>query len=119
MSRTKHVLLWMLSAFYVAAGIAHFVMPAFYLALMPPQLPYPEVLVVVSGVIEIALGIAVLAPDLRKWAAWGLVALLIAVFPANVYAAVAGVEGGGGYFRLPFQALFIAWAWWFTKPDGA
>ena len=88
----------------------------YYLSLMPPQLPWHRGLVIVSGIAEIVLGIAVLVPATRVWAAWGLVALLVAVFPANVYGAFAHVPHSGGYARLPLQAVFIAWAWWYTRP---
>lgn len=111
----KQSLLILMSLFYIVAGLLHFVKPSFFLRMMPPQLPFPGALVALSGVAEIALGIALLFPSLRPWAAWGIIALLIAVFPANVYAAATGIPGTGGWARLPFQALFIAWAWWFTR----
>lgn len=114
MALAKTVLLVLMAAFYVGAGVMHFVKPAFYLAMMPPRLPWPSALVAISGVAEIALGVAVLVPATRVYAAWGLIALLIAVFPANIYAAVAELPGRGGYGRLPVQALLIAWAWWYT-----
>jgi len=111
----KTALLALMACFYVGAGVMHFVKPDFFLRIMPPQLPWPLALVYVSGVAEIALGVAVCFPATRVWAAWGLVALLLAVFPANLYAAYAEVPGAGGYGRLPFQAVFIAWAWWYTR----
>ena len=61
------------------------------------------------------MGLALLVPQWRVIAAWGIIALLVAVFPANIYAAMAGIQGAGGYARLPFQAVFIAWAWWYTR----
>ncbi|MFZ5481330.1 MAG: DoxX family protein [Myxococcota bacterium] len=112
----KTVLLYVMSAFYVFGGVMHFVKPGFYLAMMPPWLPWHRALVAISGVAEIALGLALLVPSLRPWAAWGLIALLIAVFPANVYAAMEGLKGYGGWARLPFQLVFVAWAWWYTRP---
>ena len=54
-------------------------------------------------------------PATRVYAAWGIIALLVAVFPANIHAAIAEIPGRGGYGRLPFQALLIAWAWWYTR----
>lgn len=111
----KTALLGLMAAFYVTAGVMHFLKPEFFLRIMPPMLPWPRALVAVSGVAEVLLGVAVLVPATRVWAAWGLIALLIAVFPANIYAAVAAVPGAGGWGRLPFQALFIAWAWWYTR----
>jgi uncharacterized membrane protein len=120
MPLAKTILLYLMSLFYIGGGLMHFVKPSFYLAMMPPWLPWPAGLVVVSGLAEVALGAALLHPVARPWAAWGLIALLIAVFPANLYAATAGISGAGGYGRLPFQAVFIAWAWWYTgdQPGG-
>ena len=122
MSRTKRALLWVMSAFYVSGGVYHLVNPGFYLPTMPPYLPWHRELVFVSGVAEIVLGIAVLVPGLRQLAALGIIALLIAVFPANLHIAMhdvplAGATQGLGmwnWVRLPFQALFIAWAWWYA-----
>jgi uncharacterized membrane protein len=125
MTRTKRILLWIMAAFYVFGGFNHLMNPDFYLALMPPGLPNPEWLNVLSGLAEIILGVYILEPRTRVLAAWGIIALLIAVFPANIYAAFENVGAGGpgtgpgvaAYVRLPFQALFIVWAWWYTRPD--
>jgi len=121
-SRTKRALLWVMSAFYVLGGVYHLVNPGFYLPMMPPYLPWHRELVFISGVAEIVLGIAVLIPSLRRRAALGIIALLIAVFPANLHIAMndvplAGATEGAGiwnWVRLPFQAVFIAWAWWYA-----
>ena len=123
MSRTKTILLWVMAAFYVFGGFNHLMNPGFYLNIMPPDLPNPEWLNVLSGLAEIVLGVYILEPRTRVYAAWGIIALLIAVFPANLYAATAnvGTEGPGSgpgvaaYVRLPFQALFVVWAWWYTR----
>jgi uncharacterized membrane protein len=127
MSRLKRVLLWLLALFLVIGGFNHLINPAFYVAIIPPALPNPEWLNVISGLAEIVLGVFVLEPRVRVIAAWGIIALLIAVFPANVYVALENVglptgEAGSGnavanWVRLPFQALFILWAWWYTRPD--
>jgi len=128
MSTIKRVLLWIMAAFYVVGGFNHLMNPDFYLSIMPPKLPNPEWLNVLSGLAEIVLGVFVLEPRVRVLAAWGIIALLIAVFPANVYVTlnnigVPGGEAGGGnavfnWVRLPFQAVFIVWAWWYTRPDA-
>lgn len=125
MSRTKRALLWLMGAFYVVAGLGHFVRPGYYLPMMPPWLPAHPALVFLSGVAEVALGVAVLVPSLRRLAAWGIILLLIAIFPANVHIALHDVPIGGAseglgiwnWVRLPFQAVLIAWAWWYTRPD--
>ena len=122
-SRTKTILLWVMAAFYVFGGFNHLMNPDFYLAIMPPKLPNPEWLNVLSGLAEIVLGVYILEPRVRVLAAWGIIALLVAVFPANVHMALAnlGPDGPGSgnavfaWVRLPFQALFIAWAWWYTR----
>ena len=125
MSRAKTVLLYVMAAFYVFAGYNHLANPEFYLAIMPPNLPEPELLNILSGLAEIVLGVFLLDPRTRALAAWGTIALLVAVFPANVYAATANVGAGGpgtgaglgNWIRLPFQIVFIAWAWWYTLPE--
>jgi uncharacterized membrane protein len=121
MSTTKRVLLWIMAGAYVFAGFNHLWNPTFYLAIMPPDLPNPEWLNVISGLAEILLGVYVLEPRTRVLAAWGIIALLIAVFPANLYAAVENVGdvGTAGWVRLPFQIVFIAWAYWYTREDAA
>ncbi len=128
MNRTKRILLWVMAAFYVASGLNHLVNPDFYVAIIPPELPEPEWLNLFAGLAEIVLGVYVLEPRVRALAAWGLVALLIAIFPANLYVALENVRVPGGqpgagnpvvnWLRLPFQALLIAWAWWYTRPDA-
>jgi uncharacterized membrane protein len=81
--------------FFVVAGIAHFVFPDAYARIVPPLLPQPKVLVVVSGIAEIAGGIGILVSKTRRMAAFGLVILLIVVFPANIYMAVSHVPFAG------------------------
>ncbi|WP_247235015.1 DoxX family protein [Telluribacter sp. SYSU D00476] len=104
---------------YIVAGILHFVIPKFYLRIMPPFLPAHQLLVALSGVAEILLGVAMFFPATRSWAAWGIILLLIAVFPANIYMAYADkfqhlsplVRWG----RLPLQFLLIWWAYQYTR----
>ena len=128
MSRRKHVLLFVMAALYVAAGFNHLLNPDFYVAMIPPGLPDPEWLNLFSGLAEIVLGVFLLESRTRALAAWGIIALLIAVFPANVYVALENVGVPGGtpgtgnavlaWARLPFQAVLIAWAWWYTWPEA-
>lgn len=104
----------------MGAGITHFVAPDPFVRIVPPYLPAPLLLVYLSGAAEIAGGLGLLLPATRRWAAWGLVLLLIAVFPANVY--MLQSHGAGLkvplwalWLRLPLQAVLIAWAWWMRK----
>jgi len=111
----RSILRWLLSLGFVAAGVYHFVAPRFYLTIMPPFLPWPLALIFISGVAEILGGIGVLVPFLRRRAGWGLIALLVAVFPANLYATFHGVGSTPAWIlwaRLPFQFVFIAWVYW-------
>ena len=101
------------------AGCLHFVFPAAYVKIMPPYLPAPLLLVYLSGLCEAALGVGMFT-RFAPWAAWGLIALLVAVFPANVHMALhpeltPKVSPAALWARLPFQAVFIAWAYWFTR----
>jgi len=117
----RKLALLVLSAFFVLGGANHFLNPDFYVAMMPPYLPAHPALVSVSGVFEMLGGIGVLVPTVRARAGWGLVLLLVAVFPANLHMALnpelfPGLSGFALYARLPFQALFVAWAYWATRP---
>jgi len=122
--RLYFVGLYLCALLYIAAGINHFVNAEMYLRTMPPYLPAHEALVALSGVIEIVLGVAlVLRPKtrLRVWAAWGIVLLLIAVFPANIQTylnmkATADPRLTFALVRLPLQLPLIAWAWAYTRP---
>ena len=105
------------------AGTAHLAMPAPFLQHLPPWTPAAEAIIFVTGIAEIALGAAlVLGQPWRQRAGLALAAYLVAVFPGNLYVAVADVDvdgqPGGWYpwVRLPFQALFIVWALWSTRP---
>ena len=106
----------MAALFFMGAGINHFIKPQFYQDIIPPAFPSPKMLVAISGACEIAGGIGLLIPILRKSAGWGLIALLIAVFPANLYMAISPESIPSMHFprwmlwlRLPLQGLFIAW----------
>jgi uncharacterized membrane protein len=119
-SRGSEVYLrWLFAVTFTFTGMMHFIVPAVYEAVMPPYLPFPRLLVLVSGLCEIAGAIGVLLPQpWRKWAGAGMVALLIAVFPANIEIARHGatfpngavITPFWGWVRLPFQLFFIWWA---------
>ena len=109
--------LWLLAVFFTIAGLNHFLNPGPYLGMMPAYLPWHRELILASGAAEMAGGLAILVPRLRSAAGWGLIALLVAVFPANLHVALHGWEGVQIpawvlWARLPFQGLFIAWVWW-------
>ena len=110
-----------LSLFFIYFGIDHFINPEFYLSIMPPAFPLHAEAVYISGFFEILGGISVLIAPLRKIAGWGLVALLICVYPANIYMAITPeafpeISIGLLYLRLPLQFLFIYWAYSATRP---
>jgi uncharacterized membrane protein len=123
-SLVRRIFRYLLAVAFVLAGANHFLKPDFYVAIMPPYLPWHLPLVWISGVFEILGGLGVLFPHpLRRYAAWGLVALLIAVFPANLHVALNDVAVAGlpaspvfNWVRLPFQLVFIAWVIWCTSP---
>jgi len=120
----KVVLRWVLALLMIGGGINHFLAPAPYVAMMPEALPWHLELVYVSGVFEILGGLGLLIPATRRLAAWGLIALLLAILPANLNMAINHLPLAGKHVpqwalwaRLPLQAVLIAWAWWFTRPD--
>lgn len=122
MPKLNLILKYLLCMFFVLAGLYHFINPNFYLKIMPPYLPWHLFLVYLSGFFEIALGSLLLLPALTRIAAWGLIALLIAVFPANLHMATnpelyPEINSIALWLRLPLQAVFIAWAYWYTRPE--
>lgn len=128
MSGTKRAFLWLMAAFYVLAGTYHFLSPDFYAEMVPSYLPWPRALVYVSGASEVLLGLLLPWPALTPLAAWGTIALLCAVFPANLHMALHHVQPAhapawlhptplGLWLRLPLQAVLIAWAYVYTRPQ--
>jgi uncharacterized membrane protein len=119
----KAVPRWLLAAGMVLAGVMHFVRPDRYESIVPPYLPWPAALVAISGVCEVALGVLLVVPRTRRFAAWGLVALLVAVFPANVYLyqhqELLPAPPLLHLLRLPLQAVLIWWAYQYTRLDDA
>lgn len=120
MKVAKTILKYLLAAGFVSAGVNHFINTTFYLKIMPPYLPAHLFLVYLSGVFEIVLGVLLLIPKFKRLAAWGLIALLIAVFPANIYMAMnpelfPGFSLAALYLRLPLQFVIIALAYWYAK----
>jgi len=122
MSKTKTISKYLLALLMIGAGMMHFIRPDFYLKIMPPYLPFHWELVYLSGFLEIALGLLLVVPRLSRFAAWGIIALLIAVFPANIYAyqhqEVLPAPPIMHLLRLPLQGALILWAYWHTKQSG-
>jgi uncharacterized membrane protein len=115
----RTALRWLAVLFFAVAGLMHFLRPAPYLKIMPPWIPWHAAMVAISGAAEMAGGIGLAIPKLRRAAAWGLVALLVAVFPANIYMATDHVSPGATpipvaflWVRLLFQPLMIWWVLW-------
>ena len=118
----KMVMKILFALIFITAGINHFRDPDFYLRIMPPYLPWPSALHRLAGFFEMVLGMMLLIPKYQSLAAWGLIALLIAVFPANIHMAVnhhlyPDISVTLLWIRLPLQFVLIAWAWWFTRND--
>ena len=117
----RKLVLFGLAAFFINFGVDHFINPDFYLSIMPPAFPLHPEAVYISGFFEILGGVCVLIPRLRKIAGWGLVALLVAVYPANIYMAITpeafpDLPISLLYGRLPLQFIFIYWAYSVTQP---
>ena len=120
MNHIKSISKYLLAIFMIGAGTMHFVNPEFFLKIVPPYLPLHKELVLVSGVFEVLLGVLLLVPRTSRVAAWGIVALLIAVFPANVYLYqhqdILPASPIVHLLRLPLQGVFALWAYWHTRP---
>ncbi len=110
---------YLMGVLYVFAGINHFLHSDFYIKMIEGFLPKAALLVQLSGVAEIVLGIGVLIPSSRRISAWGIILLLIAVFPANINMAMHPADWNMNplmlYIRLPIQFLLILWAYYYTK----
>jgi uncharacterized membrane protein len=119
----KLAALVLLAVVMVSVGVLHFARPKPFVRIVPKFLPAPLALVYISGFFEILGGLGLLIPGTRVWAAWGLIALYIAVFPANIYMLTENISLNPKkpiprwalWARLPFQFLFMAWAYWFTR----
>ena len=119
MKRIKLISKYLLAIFMIVAGTMHSVNPDFFLKIVPPDLPLHKELVLVSGVSEILLGVLLLIPKISHLAARGIIALLIAVFPANIYLFqnqdLMPASPLVHFLRLPLQGVFILWAYWHTR----
>lgn len=110
--------LWVMAILYIMAGFNHFIVPRFYERIIPPFIPWPSLINKVSGIAEVALGISLLIPELTSYAAWGIIALLIAVYPANIYHFIKGWQKQKHVWvlalRLPLQFVLLWWAYLYT-----
>ena len=118
----KSILIIITSIFYTLVGIKHFIDPNYFLEIVPPYLPFPLGLVYISGFFEILFGIMILIPKYRYYGSIGIILLLIAVFPANIYLAqneeaqiALGASKNIALWRLPIQGILIAIAYWIRK----
>ncbi len=117
---SKKVSLFIMSIFYIIAGLNHFIHPLFYKKIMPPYIPWHMPLIYVSGIFEILFGILLIPLATRRIAAWGIILLLMAVFPANItmlinYVTEKRADLWITILRLPLQFALIWWAYTFTK----
>ena len=120
MKLLKQISKFVMALFYVGAGANHFINPQLYLDIMPPVVPFHRGVVAITGVAEIVLGLLIVFPRTQRIASWGLILLLIAIYPANVYMALnhrayPDVPLTFHFFRLPMQFVLIAWAYWHTR----
>lgn len=117
----KKISLYIMGLFYIAAGVNHFIHPEFYRKIMPPYIPFHDEAIFTSGICEVLFALLLLFPLTRRLAAWGIIVLLIAVFPANIQMMLNYYhENNPGLWftvlRLPLQIVLIGWAHLFTKP---
>lgn len=111
--------LYLMAILYVIAGLNHFRNPKLYLKIIPPYFPSPNLLNYLSGIAEVILGIGLCIPLLSEISAWGIIALLVAIFPANLYMftnkkAGLGLSKTVLLIRLPLQIVLMIWAYSYT-----
>ncbi len=110
----------LMAGFYIVAGLNHFRAPQFYRPMMPPYMPRHNLLIFVSGLAEVCLGLLLFFPQTQRLAAWGIIALLVAVFPAHLYMFQAGtkvfprIPRWVVLARMPLQGLLMLWAYCYT-----
>jgi uncharacterized membrane protein len=117
----RDIFKWLFGTLFALAGANHFIHTDFYVSIMPAYLPWPMALVFVSGAMEMVLGVSLFFRQVEKLAAWGAIALIIAVTPANIQMAIhpelyPAYSPSVLWARLPLQFVLIAWAFWFTRP---
>ncbi len=122
MSVARKISLLLAAALFLVSGIGHFRMTETFMRIVPPYFPDARLMVEISGVAELAGAVGLLVPVLRRAAGWGLAALLVAVFPANLYMATDHIQIGSKplpdsllWGRLALQPVLIAWVLWCSK----
>lgn len=110
---------------FIFAGVSHFIIPETFMKLMPPFIPAPLLMVYVSGVFEMLGGIGLIVSKTKRWASYGLILLLLAVYPANIYVAWENVQLGGfmnnsayQWLRVVMQIPLIIWVWWTARENN-
>tara|TARA_B100002049_G_scaffold114568_1_gene84653 strand:+ start:153 stop:551 length:399 start_codon:yes stop_codon:yes gene_type:complete len=118
----KSILIIISSIFYTIVGVKHFIEPDYFLSIIPPYLPFHIELIYISGFFEILFGLMILFPKYRYYGSIGLILLLIAIFPANIYLAqnkeaqeAIGASQQIAIWRLPIQGILIWIAYWIRK----
>ena len=126
LKRTKILSIYIIALFYIIVGFKHFTNVDFFLIIVPPYLPFHEFIVYLSGIFEIVLGFLIIPSKSRKYAAFGLILLLIAVFPANIYLYTSetaqnlyGINKIDALIRLPFQIPLIIIAFWHSLNNSS
>ena len=119
-SKIKTISIIIMTLFYIGAGINHFINPDWFVRIVPPILPFKITIVYISGIFEVILGCLLIFPKTRFIAGWGLILLLLAVYPANIYVALTNGKAMDttpmiAWARLPFQFVFIGLAYWHSK----
>ena len=119
-SKIKTISIIIMTLFYIGAGINHFINPDWFVRIVPPILPFKITIVYISGIFEVILGSLLIFPKTRFIAGWGLILLLLAVYPANIYVALTNGKAMDttpiiAWGRLPFQFALIALAYWHSK----
>ena len=119
-SKIKTLSIIIMSLFYIGVGTNHIINPNWFVRIIPPILPFKTAIAYISGILEIILGSLLIFPKTRFIAGWGLIILLVAVYPANIYVALTNGEAMDitpliAWGRLPFQFVLIGLAYWHSK----
>ena len=122
----KALCLFVLSFLYITVGVKHFTNPGYFLAIMPPYIPYHKFMVYLSGLLEIVFALMMIFKKTRFYGCWGIILLLIAVFPANIYLYdseipqnTLSVTKHEALIRLPYQFPLLLFAFWHSKKESS